>query len=197
MRTSSLAAAAVVTLVGLTMSANGAEIAAGSELSLQGNNTFTASNTPTPTFAITFSNPANIGGTSGDFAAVFGAVPPQITGVVTMDNLSNTSTNFTLYTATVGADTTSLTAGSITSFTFTPGTPLESLNVIGTGTLTLTGHDPTPGSFDLTTQGPNGVANVTFSSTQIASPTAIPEPSSLVLLGAGLIGLGMWKARLV
>lgn len=162
------------------------------ELSLNGSNTFTATAT---SFSITFQNPGNIGGTSGSFQTVFGAVPPEILSVVTMNNIANTSSNFVLYSATVGANTTSLDAGSISSFTFTPGTPLESLSVQGKGTLHLTGFDPTPGVFDLTTQGPSGgIANVTFSSTQV--PVGVPEPTSFTVLGLGLIGLGALRYRI-
>jgi hypothetical protein len=56
-------------------------------------------------------------------------------------------------------------------------------------TLTLTGFDPTPGSYIITTQGPTGVA-VTFSVTSIATAPAVPEPASLAILGSALIGMG-------
>lgn len=160
-------------------------IAAGSELSLNGSDTFTASATA---FDITFLNPANIGGTSGSFQTAFGVVPPAIDNVVTMiASLTNLSTNFQLYTATVGAVTSTLTAGAISAFQFTPGT-IPSLDVEGTGTLSLTGFSSVAGDFTLTTQGPTG-ANITFSETSVAQ--GVPEPTSLGLLSTALILLGM------
>src|SRR5262245_8950963 len=56
-------------------SANAVPIAAGSVLSLNGNDTFTAT-------SITFTNPANIGAGTGSFAAL--GTPPQCTGCATM-----------------------------------------------------------------------------------------------------------------
>lgn len=162
-----------------------APIAAGSELSLNGSDTFTASATA---FDITFTNPANIGGTSGSFAdaAAFGPVPPAINGVVQMiAQLTNTSTNFTLYTATVGAVTSTLTAGTITAFQFVPGA-VPSLDVEGTGTLNLTGFGSVSGDYTLTSQG--GATNVTFSETAVASAA---EPGSLSLLGVAIGALGL------
>lgn len=165
-------------------------ITAGSELSLNGSDTFTATAT---TFNITFTNPANIGGTSGSFAdaAAFGPVPPAINGVVQMiANLTNASTNFTLYTATVGAVVSTLTAGTITAFQFVPGA-VPSLDVEGTGTLNLTGFGSVAGDYTLTTQG--GATNVTFSETAIG--VAAPEPGSLGLLGSALAGFGWFNSR--
>jgi hypothetical protein len=52
------------------------------------------------------------------------------------------------------------------------------LSIVGQGVMYLTGFDPTPGTFSITTQGPENVT-VSFSA------TAVPGP----VLGAGLPGL--------
>lgn len=187
MRNLLFASAAVAGLLFYGGLAEAAPIAAGSELSLNGSDTFTATAT---NFTITFTNPANIGGTSGDFATAFGPVPPAINGVVQMiASLTNTSTNFTLYTATVGAITSTLTAGTITGFQFIPGA-VPSLDIEGTGTLNLTGFGSVAGDYTLTSQG--GATNVTFSETAVAS--GVSEPGSLAVLMSALLGLG-WVAK--
>lgn len=61
--------------------------------------------------------------------------------------------------------------------------PIETggfLDISGTGTVALSGFDPTPASFSLSTQGGTGT-NLTFSATTVA----VPGP----VLGAGLPGL--------
>lgn len=62
----------------------------------------------------------------------------------------------------------------------------NSVAIEGTGVLSLTNYDDTAASFFFTTQGPSG-ALVTFSSTSVATP--VPEPATLALFGAGLLGL--------
>jgi hypothetical protein len=182
MKTHLLTGAIVAGLMALATSANAVPIAAGSTLSLNGSDTYT------PT-SITFLNPANIGGESGSFTALANCI-----GCVTMTSFTTaTATPFTMYTATEGAISTALSVAS-TSFSFAPGVAgaLDALMITGAGTLTLTGFDPTPGNYVVTTQGPTGV-NVTFSVTSMAN--AVPEPASLAILGGALAGLGLLRRR--
>lgn len=191
MRKILLGGLAATALLIAASSAHAIPIAGGSELSLNGSDTFTGA-IGGSTFQINFINPANVGGQSGSFSEI-----PNCTGCVTMiSTLTQASTNFQLYTltdpnSTPAGDTSSLTAGSISSFAITAGVGgLEDLTVSGPGTLNLTGFDPTPGFYSLTTQGPSGTATVTFSNTAIAQ--GVPEPSALAMLGSALLLLGFW-----
>jgi hypothetical protein len=182
MKTHVLAGAIVAGLMALATSANAVPIAAGSTLSLNGSDNYT------PT-SITFLNPANIGAESGSFSVLSNCI-----GCVTMTSFTTaTATPFTMYTATEGAISTALSVTSKT-FDFVPGVAgaIDTLTVMGAGTLTLTGFDPTPGNYVLTTQGPTGV-NVTFSVTSMAN--AVPEPASLAILGGALAGFGLLRRR--
>ena len=181
MSTRLLAGAVVAGLMSLATSAHAIPIAAGSTLSLNGSDSFTST-------SITFTNPANIGGApSGSFGIL-----TTCTGCVTMIGGfdTGTPTPFQLYTATEGAITTTLQVSS-DAFNFVGGA-LPNLTITGAGTLTLTGFDPTPGNYILTTQGPTGVS-VTFSVTSVAA--AVPEPASLAILGGALAGLGLFCRR--
>lgn len=169
----------------LSTSAQAVPIAAGSEISIDGSDTFTAT-------SITFNSPAGLGGTSGSFTSLGVAPPVPICATcVTMTTTVFTSAfSGQLYSVTNNGATSTLDISPPSTFTFTGGA-LPSLNVTGAGTLTLTGFDPTPGIYDITTQGPT-TAQVTFSATSVGS--AVPEPTSMAVLGSSLFALA-WMIR--
>ena len=154
-------------------------IAAGSNLSIGGLNTVSATQ-------ITFSGPGRLDVSVGDFAGL-----GPCASCVTLSNITYSPT------VSSGQIFTISNAGLTTTFTLNPGATATTVagqngrglvDIIGTGTVTLTGYDPTPATFLFSTQ--SGFPNaVTFSATVDA--VAVPEPASLALFGAGLLGLGL------
>ena len=61
------------------------------------------------------------------------------------------------------------------------------LTLLGTGVFHLTGFDPTPGIFVFS--GNQAGTTFSFSASEGATASPIPEPGSMLLLGTGLIGL--------
>lgn len=91
-----------------------------------------------------------------------------------------------VFTVTNNGVTTSLTLTSIQSFRI----DAAGLAVLGTGILTETGYSDTIGKLILTSPGPSGTGNVTFAAFATAQGPAVaptPEPSTLLLLGTGLV----------
>jgi len=66
------------------------------------------------------------------------------------------------------------------------------LIVLGTGTITGNGFDPTPASFSFTTQENDVDGRFSFS----GSATAIPEPSSALLASTALLGFGLRRRKI-
>jgi len=164
--------------------ANAVPIAANSELSINGADSFTDS-------SITFTGLANVGGTTGDFTKL-----ADCDDCVTMIGTLTASSSGLLYNVGDAGQNSTLVLHPPQQFV--PGSQqgIPSLTVSGTGTLTLSGFDATEGRWELTTQGPQGGAQVTFSATAIPVGQAVPEPGSMILLASALSGLGLlWPRR--
>lgn len=72
--------------------------------------------------------------------------------------------------------------------------PFGRLFLSGLGTFTGVGFDDTDGAWTLSAQtAPSGTI-VTFSATSVVQ-SSVPEPSLLILLGMGLLGVGLTRRR--
>ena len=176
-------------MTGWGFAAQAGTIAAGSVLSLSGG---LSVNQADGTITFGLSNPLSTALETGSFKEM------GTGGTVTLDNAGSPIkwTDLTagsnlacgggcIYTATNGGDATTF---DLTSETVTKSA--TSLDISGIGTATLTGYDPTRGTFVLSTQLNGGTSEVSFSTT-----TTVPEPATMTVLAAGLMSLGFAARR--
>jgi hypothetical protein len=140
---------------------------------------------------ITFSNPyATQRDATGDYATLFGAAPSTNPATIDSSTLTFATPDELIFT--VGTDTATFT---ITGPVDVSRDTDEFLNMSGTGSLTLTGYDATPGTFSFTSTdsndnyGDSGSSTFGFDITAAPASPVVPEPSTLVLMGSGLAGL--------
>jgi hypothetical protein len=156
------------------------------DFSLSGGFTPTGGTLATAT-GIAFTGTTSFQFANGDFAPFFGATAAM--------------TNFTFNPLTPSPVTTLISATSVAPAGLNLNFQLESISITlqnatflileGLGTMSITGFDDTPGTWVFSGNVQGG--SFSWSSSSMTMP--VPEPATLGLLGAGLLGLGFAARR--
>lgn len=172
-------------------------------LSINGSDSYKSTTTnnvygvPVATSAtINFTSVGNVGGTSSGIFSAFAdctscaTMAPSLsfsnTGTLAAPNYVFTPTR--VFSVTEGANTASVTLQSITQVA-------NDVDLTGAALVLINGKSYN-GTLELTTQGGgSGINNVTFSATTNATTSPVPEPTSLTLLGTGLLSVAGMARR--
>lgn len=126
----------------------------------------------------------------GDYSAITVPPPPANITPTTFTPFGFrapdiTATPFQLWTLNFGGDTYSFDAASMAI----TNSSVNSLELKGNGTAHITNFDDTPGTWVITAN--NAGSTFSFSS----SAAVVPEPATMLLLGSGLLGLGVYARK--
>lgn len=154
-------------------------------INFAGNNAYLGGTTPATATGIDFLLGLTLFGNQGDYAAVTPGTTVTFQDFYFSPTMSPNPVA-PLWTFDFDSKTYSFDMTSVSSSVSPDG---SSLTLVGNGILSITGFDDTLGSWVFTTQGT--IKTLSFSAT--GSSSVVPEPGTMLLLGAGLLGVGLYR----